>query len=288
MLSRRCHEAGYLFKLCKNEVMLQVQINCPERARLADKTLEFYTAVLDCLLTPLERCRSSLMEQRRYPQQCRIHTNQNTPKSNTRPTVIHVPPGPRCKSTQRRPPTFDSIHPHTLNTNCRNRMRGQEDAWKQGIISDVLAASSGGGPGWSGHGGPKVFGAEGGFEECVEGLVEWLKISKERLEGAEAAKVEAEAGREAARMEQAAAMKKADAEKQKQENRAEEEKIAARKAAEEELAAVADAAKEAEEAARKEIGTLKEEGQRLRAELERYVTRHPSLDILPLVDHQDV
>lgn len=35
--AKRCHEAGYLFKLCKQEVMLQVNINCPERARLADR-----------------------------------------------------------------------------------------------------------------------------------------------------------------------------------------------------------------------------------------------------------
>jgi hypothetical protein len=148
-------------------------------------------------------------------------------------------------------------------------MRGQEEAWRQGVLSNVRSMASGGGSGWDGDQGPKVFGDEVGFEGCVEGMVEWLRISKERLEGAEAAKVEAEAGREAARMEQAAAMRKADLEKEAAQNKAEEERIAARQVAEEERAAVVDAAKEAEEGARREIEALKGEGERLKTELER-------------------
>ena len=50
--SKRIQEASFLFSLCQQEIQLQVDISCPERSRLTDKTLEFFSTVLNCLTKP--------------------------------------------------------------------------------------------------------------------------------------------------------------------------------------------------------------------------------------------
>jgi hypothetical protein len=48
-------EAAFLFRLCQQEIKLQINMHCPERARLVEKTLQFYSTVLDYLIGPLEQ-----------------------------------------------------------------------------------------------------------------------------------------------------------------------------------------------------------------------------------------
>uniref|UniRef100_A0A7S0F0Q6 Uncharacterized protein n=1 Tax=Hanusia phi TaxID=3032 RepID=A0A7S0F0Q6_9CRYP len=69
--SKRIQEASFLFGLCQQEIQLQVDISCPERSRLTDKTLEFFSTVLHCLTKPyhdaceeLSALRKQRMEER--------------------------------------------------------------------------------------------------------------------------------------------------------------------------------------------------------------------------------
>jgi hypothetical protein len=52
---QRVREAAFLFRLCQQEIKLQVNISCPERSRLIEKALDFWSAILDCLVTPLDQ-----------------------------------------------------------------------------------------------------------------------------------------------------------------------------------------------------------------------------------------
>ena len=56
----RVKEAAYLFRLCQKEIQLQVNVSCPERSRLIDQALEFWSCVLDCLVTPLDHTRAQV------------------------------------------------------------------------------------------------------------------------------------------------------------------------------------------------------------------------------------
>ena len=53
-------EAAFLFRLCQKEIKLQINTHCPERARLVEKTLQFYSIVLDYLIDPLEQNKISM------------------------------------------------------------------------------------------------------------------------------------------------------------------------------------------------------------------------------------
>ena len=53
-------EAAFLFRLCQQEIKLQINMHCPERARLVEKTLQFYSTVLDYLIGPLEQNKTCL------------------------------------------------------------------------------------------------------------------------------------------------------------------------------------------------------------------------------------
>ena len=39
---------------------IQVNVSCPERSRLIDKALDFWSGVLDCLVEPLEQTRAQV------------------------------------------------------------------------------------------------------------------------------------------------------------------------------------------------------------------------------------
>jgi hypothetical protein len=56
---RRIREAAFLFRLCQQEVKLQISTHCPERARLVEKTLAFYSTILDYFIDPLEQTKQS-------------------------------------------------------------------------------------------------------------------------------------------------------------------------------------------------------------------------------------
>ena len=56
----RVKEAAFLFRLCQQEIELQVKVSCPERARLIEKALDFWGCVLDCLLIPLDNTRAQM------------------------------------------------------------------------------------------------------------------------------------------------------------------------------------------------------------------------------------
>jgi hypothetical protein len=58
---KRIREAAFLFRLCQQEVNLKLQISthCPERARLVEKTLQFYSTILDYFIDPLEQTKQS-------------------------------------------------------------------------------------------------------------------------------------------------------------------------------------------------------------------------------------
>jgi len=61
----RVKEAAFLFRLCQQEIKLQVNISCPERSRLIDKALDFWSSVLDCLVMPLDNVREQAVTLRR-------------------------------------------------------------------------------------------------------------------------------------------------------------------------------------------------------------------------------
>lgn len=56
----RVKEAAFLFRLCQQEIKLQVNISCPERSRLIERSLEFWSGVLDCLVTPFDHTRAQV------------------------------------------------------------------------------------------------------------------------------------------------------------------------------------------------------------------------------------
>jgi hypothetical protein len=56
---KRFREAAFLFRLCQQEVKLQISTHCPERARLVEKTLQFYSTILDYFIDPLEQTKQS-------------------------------------------------------------------------------------------------------------------------------------------------------------------------------------------------------------------------------------
>jgi hypothetical protein len=56
----RIREAAFLFRLCQQEVKLQISTHCPERARLVEKTLQFYSTILDYFIDPLEQSKHSI------------------------------------------------------------------------------------------------------------------------------------------------------------------------------------------------------------------------------------
>ena len=54
----RVREAAFLFQLCQQEIRLQFNISCPERARLVEQALDFWSAILECLVSPLDQARA--------------------------------------------------------------------------------------------------------------------------------------------------------------------------------------------------------------------------------------
>ena len=56
---KRIREAAFLFSLCQQEVKLQISTHCPERARLVEKTLHFYSTILNYFIDPLEQTKRS-------------------------------------------------------------------------------------------------------------------------------------------------------------------------------------------------------------------------------------